>query len=145
LIAPRSSCTVHIMSDRLPSPLSFVPLLAALLVGGGAHAATQASPATMPVQVASSGVLAPSSAYIADDTKAAVSPVRQGFQPAPMPDQDADAPSTYVPRGAELSPALFSHKSEFAGDGYAPASDPDHGLDNRRTPAAGLNWSVPVK
>ena len=68
------------------------------------------------------------------------------FQPAPMPDPDRDPPSGGAsPHGASLAPALFSHKEEFAGDGYAPASNADYGLDHRRTPAAGLNWSVPVK
>jgi hypothetical protein len=63
-----------------------------------------------------------------------------------MPDPDIDPPhGAAPPRGPSLTPALFSHKEEFEGDGYAAASDPDHGLDHRRTPAAGLNWSVPVK
>ncbi len=62
-----------------------------------------------------------------------------------MPDPDIDPPHGAAARGPSLTPALFSHKEEFNGDGYASASDPDHGLDKRRTPAAGLNWSVPVK
>jgi hypothetical protein len=110
-----------------------------------AHAAAPGNAGAMAIQVAGAGLIAPAPSFIADDGKTTARVTPQGFQPAPMPDQDAAAPSTYTPRGASLSPALFSHKAEFAGDGYAPASDPDHGLDNRRTPAAGLNWSVPVK
>jgi hypothetical protein len=109
------------------------------------YAAPAGNPDVMPIQVASAGVIAPATHVTDDGGKTAAPAAARGFQPAPVPDQDADAPSTYVPRGPSLSPALFSHKAEFAGDGYAPASDPDHGLDNRRTPAAGLNWSVPVK
>ena len=69
------------------------------------------------------------------------------FQPAPVPDPDADRPTGGAEgqRGPSIAPALFSHKEEFAGDGFAAASDADHGLDHRRAPAAGLNWSVPVK
>jgi hypothetical protein len=133
------------MSDRPTSPRYYIPLLAGVVLCSGAHAASVGSVAAMPIQVASAGVIAPATSFIEDGTKTAPPVGPQGFLPAPVPDPDADAPSTYVARGPSLSPALFSHKAEFAGDGYAPASDPDHGLDNRRTPAAGLNWSVPVK
>jgi hypothetical protein len=100
----------------------------------------------MQVQVASAAELSPQVVSgLARAAAPATGAASQSFQPAPVPDPDIDPPKGSVARGPSLTPALFSHKSEFEGDGYAPASDPDHGLDKRRTPAAGLNWSVPVK
>ena len=106
-----------------------------------------ASPAAMPVQIV------PLGAFRAETDTASQPPavsstgaqVATSYQPAPMPDPDIDPPHGAFARGPSLTPALFSHKEEFNGDGYAGASDPDHGLDHRRTPAAGLNWSVPVR
>jgi hypothetical protein len=109
----------------------------------------------MPVQIVPLGAFHPDGAAaeqiagtVTSNTSgpgASVSPAGTNFQPAPMPDPDADPPHGASARGPSLTPALFSHKEEFDGDGYASGSDPDHGLDHRRTPAAGLNWSVPVK
>jgi hypothetical protein len=67
------------------------------------------------------------------------------FQPAPVPNPDIDPPHGATHSEPSLTPALFSSSSVFEGDGYAPGSDPDSGLDKRRKPAAGLNWVVPVK
>jgi len=67
------------------------------------------------------------------------------FQPAPMPDQDIDPPHGASAHGPSLTPALFSHKAEFEGDGYSRGSDLGHEQDKRRQPAAGLNLSVPVR
>lgn len=133
------------MIYRLASPLRrlfpLVPLAAAGFMCG---AAAPSETTVMPVQVANAGLFPPPS-YEAPVTPETVSK-QPAYVPAPVPDPDADAPSSGAgPRGASLTPALFSHKAEFAGDGYAVDSDADHGLDKRRTPAAGLNWSVPVK
>jgi hypothetical protein len=67
------------------------------------------------------------------------------FQPAPVPNPDIDPPHGSARSEPSLTPALFSNTKVFDGDGYAPGSDPDTGLDKRRKPAAGLNWVVPVK
>ena len=68
-----------------------------------------------------------------------------GLQPAPVPNPDIDPPNTAAPAEASLSPALLSSKELFQGDGFAHASNRDHGIDQRTQPAAGLNLSVPVK
>ena len=122
------------------------------LLGLGAYLCASASmaatvpdaPAAMPIQVAGATLGSETALPVAQpQPKLSVS---GAFQPAPMPDPDVDPPSgASSARGASLTPALFSHKEEFAGDGFAAASDADHGLDHRRAPAAGLNWSVPVK
>ncbi len=79
---------------------------------------------------------------IAEPAKA---PERTGLQPAPLPDPDVDGPSEAAVIGPGLTPALFHEKTEFQGSGFSPASNLDHGQNQRRAPAAGLNWVVPVK
>jgi hypothetical protein len=129
------------MENRLHLPL-MVSLAAAGLLTAGGHGLA----APMQVQVATPGELNPpaTTSLVASNVsgQAHASAV---FQPAPIPDPDIDPPRGASARGPSLTPALFAHKEEFNGDGYASDSDPDHGLDKRRTPAAGLNWSVPVK
>jgi hypothetical protein len=68
-----------------------------------------------------------------------------GLQPAPLPNPDADGPRESTGLGPGLTPALFHEKAVFQGNGYSPASDLEHGVNERRTPAAGLNWTLPVK
>ena len=119
--------------------------LGALLCASSSIAATAPDvPVAMPIQVAGAALGSETSLpLVQPQAKLGVS---GAFQPAPMPDPDVDPPSGGgSARGASLTPAIFSHKEEFAGDGFAAASDADHGLDHRRAPAAGLNWSVPVK
>ena len=114
-----------------------------LAVYGTSAWAAGPSDTGMAVQVA--GDLGTSAANTIATTAASHAPA-PGFQPAPMPNQDVDAPQyAGTGRGPVLTPALFSQKTEFEGNGFASGSDPEHGLDKRRTPAAGLNWSVPVK
>jgi len=68
-----------------------------------------------------------------------------GLQPAPMPNPDFDPPHGDGANIPNLAPALLSPKVEFQGNGYAPASSLAYGADQRAKPAAGLNWSLPVK
>ena len=71
--------------------------------------------------------------------------VINGLQPAPLPNPDVDGPHESAGLGPGLTPALFHEKTEFQGNGFSPGSNLDHGVNERRTPAAGLNWTVPVK
>ena len=141
------------MTVRL-TPLVLIPSqegfrLAAFALGMGfcLPIAAAADPVAMQVQVASTSELAPLSDQNTVTLSAATASAGQIYQPAPMPNPDAEPPhdGDAAPSRATLAPALFSHKAEFQGDGYSAASSVDHGLDERRTPAAGLNWSVPVK
>ncbi len=120
-------------------------ILGAILWTGAPALAGGMSP-IMPIQVTGATLSAEQTqplALVAPQSKTGA--VAGVFAPAPMPDPDVDPPSGSVAGGPSLTPAIFAHKEEFAGDGYAAASDADHGLDHRRAPAAGLNWSVPVK
>ena len=115
----------------------------ALFWAASAHAGP--SPEAMPLQVTGDALGAETSIPAPPQAKPKLS-LSGVFQPAPMPDPDFDRPNGGGgAAGPSITPALFSHKAEFAGDGFAAASDADHGLDHRRAPAAGLNWSVPVK
>jgi hypothetical protein len=67
------------------------------------------------------------------------------LQPAPLPDPDADGPRDSTGLGPGLTPAFYRQKAEFQGNGFSPASDINHGLNERRAPALGLGWTVPVK
>jgi len=131
------------MTRTLLSPLVG---LGAMVWSVGAHSAVAApgNATSTPFQVAAISLGGESALPAAPPEKPRLG-VSGAFQPAPMPDPDIEAPSGGGSRGASLAPALFSHKEEFAGDGFAPASNADYGLDHRRAPAAGLNWSVPVK
>lgn len=67
------------------------------------------------------------------------------FQAAPIPDQDVSAPADRSKPDTTISPKLLSPRSLFQGDGYSYASSEQTTLDGRRTAAAGLGVSVPVK
>ena len=112
----------------------------------GVHGAAAAPDTTvaMPIQVSGASLASETSLPVPAPEKPKLG-IAGVFQPAPMPDPDVDPPSGASSHGPSLTPALFAHKEEFAGDGYSSASDADHGIDHRRAPAAGLNWSVPVK
>ena len=130
------------MARRALTPL--LGLCTTLWFAGVHTGAASPNPPSSSFDVAAVSLGGDNAAPIAPPEKSKLS-VAGVFQPAPMPDPDAEAPAGGGASGPSLTPALFSHKEEFAGDGFAAASDADHGLDHRRAPAAGLNWSVPVK
>ena len=148
LISVQSVRHGAVMTRKVLSPFQGYGLIgfgAMLWAAGPALAAAPSDTAgTMPIQVTGSSLGSETTL-----PEPAVKPKLSAsgvFQPAPMPDPDADPPSAgAAAQRPSITPALFSHKEEFAGDGFAAASDADHGLDHRRAPAAGLNWSVPVK
>jgi hypothetical protein len=135
--------TVTFMRARLNLSLS-VASTSALMFLAYPAAPCWAGASPMEVQIAPGGDLGQAKTSYIATVPSKSERVSAVFQPAPIPDPDIGPPSAAA-RGPSLTPALFTHKEEFSGDGYADASDPDHGLDKRRTPAAGLNLSVPVK
>lgn len=116
--------------------------LSALMLLVTAMPAYAASPRPSVLHVASVEALTSPSSSIATPAKSAAA---EGLVPAPMPNPDIDPPHGESRRDAELQPALLSEKLEFQGNGFAPASNSDYGLDQRTKPAAGLALSVPVK
>jgi hypothetical protein len=121
---------------------------AAVLVVAGCGLAAAGPAPTLQVQVADSGPLSGAPAPVTRAAPVAKKPVlvtATGFEPAPMPNPDANAPLSAGARQANLAPAFFSQKAEFAGNGYAGTSSIDDGEEHRRTPAAGLALSVPMQ
>jgi len=115
-----------------------------------AHAASSArsrQSAHLPVMIAELGPLdepsLPASPLIKPQAAAAAAPTGTGFLPAPVPNEDRDAPPAANP-SAQLGPALLSRKTEFQGHGFANASSQDHGIAEREQPAAGVKISLPV-
>ena len=126
------------MDLRLPA---LVLVLAASPAFAGQHQSA-ALKAASALQVANVEALSEQTSAIAQPVKAMAI---IGMQPAPMPDPDIDPPHSDGPAGPNLAPALLSPKLEFQGNGFSHASNRDYGIDQRTQPAAGLNWSVPVK
>ena len=81
-------------------------------------------------------------ALIVGAKPSAAAMARTGFEPAPLPNPDVDAPGGAGPE-PRLSPALLSRKAEFLGNGFSNASSLDYGAAEKRQPAAGVNLLVP--
>jgi hypothetical protein len=109
----------------------------------GGRATPPAAPLT--VQLADSSVLPRAEPAPIAASPASVAPEANLLAPAPVPNQDIDAPISLTGTEPRLSPALLSRKKTFEGDGFSHGSGQDYGLDERTPPAPGLNLSVPVK
>jgi len=80
------------------------------------------------------------------------SPLQRGtpepprFRPAPVPDQDAAAPSG--PRAgndAQIGPGFFTRRNQYRGEGYSAGSSSQIQQDRRAQPGAGVNLRVPLQ
>ncbi len=75
----------------------------------------------------------------------------QVLRPAPVPDQDFDAPGPSRQALAEqdqasLQPSFYSAaRRGFSGDGFANGSTLDDDHANRRKPGGGMSLSIPVQ
>jgi hypothetical protein len=117
---------------RLAAALLALPLIAAApgpvafdthLTGDGVFAAAKARPIDVPV--------------VKSD----------GYERAPMPDQDIDRPRAAESDSNEprVQPSLFNTKVEYSGEGYTTRGGSSVGANEaRKKPGVGLNWSVPV-
>jgi hypothetical protein len=68
-----------------------------------------------------------------------------GFDPAPLPDQDAFAPVVRPSGDASVSPGLFTRKNQYHGEGLPADSSVQAEQDRRAIPGAGLNLSMPLQ
>ena len=75
----------------------------------------------------------------------------EGLRPAPVPDQDLDAPGPSRQALAEqdqasVQPSFYSAARQgFSGDGFADGSTLDDDHANRRKPGGGVSLSIPVQ
>lgn len=73
----------------------------------------------------------------------------QALKPAPLPNQDFDAPGpdaqTLAAQGqTSVSPSFYGGSKHFAGDGYAPGSTLDDRQNGHRA-GGGMSLSIPVQ
>jgi hypothetical protein len=135
--------------------LILVLAVGALALGGPIGFAADAMAAPTPVaassfsvQIADTGLSGtrPSTGLVAAKPATPPRPPAGTLAPAPIPNQDIDAPvARAAPREPRLEPAFFSRKAEFEGDGFSAGSNLDYNTEDKDKPAAGLNLSVPVK
>lgn len=74
----------------------------------------------------------------------------QILRPAPLPDQDLDAPGPSMQalaaqQDASLTPSFYSTAKHFSGDGFAAGSTLDEDQSNRHRPGGGMSLSIPVQ
>jgi hypothetical protein len=67
-----------------------------------------------------------------------------GYQNAPMPDADVNAPLPPTPKTAQVSPSLFQPRKQFRGDGYSYGSTAQSWQEQRLKPAPGVTLKVPL-
>ncbi len=73
-------------------------------------------------------------------------PTSPRFTPAPVPDQDAAAPSgPQAGRDAEIAPSFFTRRDQYRGAGYSTGSSSQIQQDRRAQPGAGVNLRVPLQ
>ena len=71
------------------------------------------------------------------------------LRPAPLPDQDFDAPgpdraALAAQQESSLVPSVYNHAETFSGDGFATGSNLEADKNNRRRPGGGMALSIPV-
>lgn len=74
----------------------------------------------------------------------------QLMRPAPLPDQDYDAPgpseqALAAQDQASVSPSLVSPSRHFSGDGFASGSTLDEDRVNRHRAGGGMSLSIPMQ
>ncbi len=73
-----------------------------------------------------------------------VSVAKAGYQAAPVPNPDVDAPPDTTKPDTTVGPRFLRPKALFQGDGYSYASSEQGTLEGRRLAAAGLGLNVPL-
>ena len=74
----------------------------------------------------------------------------QVLRPAPLPDQDLEAPEPSAQALAaqsqtSLQPSFYSAATHFSGDGFSAGSTLDGDHANRSRPGGGMSLSIPVQ
>ncbi len=71
------------------------------------------------------------------------------MRPAPLPDQDVDAPgpdaqTLAAQQQASVGPSFYGNKDHFSGDGFSAGSNLESDKNNRRRPGGGMSLSIPM-
>lgn len=72
------------------------------------------------------------------------------LRPAPLPDQDMDAPgpdaqALSAQQQASVAPSFYGNQNHFSGDGFSSGSNLEADKNNRRRPGGGMSLSIPVQ
>ncbi len=72
------------------------------------------------------------------------------LRPAPLPDQDLDAPgpspdALAAQQQASLQPSFYAPARHFSGDGFSAGSTLDGDHVNRAKPGGGMSLSIPMQ
>ncbi|MCQ8241634.1 hypothetical protein [Rhizosaccharibacter radicis] len=153
--APRHQASAR--ADRRPAALRGTALLLGALAIAAAHpaiaAARRADAGTENAGFSSLEVMqatidplaAPARPVIVQEAHATT------LRPAPLPDQDLDAPGLTSDelasqQEASLSPHVFAPVHQhFSGDGFANGASLDKDRANRSRPGGGMSLSIPVQ
>ena len=115
--------------------------LAALLVVLMAPAAAAQAQRGIVLQAQPSSPLLP-----VPPTRPRAAPAPGGYEPAPTPNRDVDAPlGPRASNAPQVGPSLFTRKDLYRGDGYARGSTSETEVEKRVKPGAGFNLRLPLQ
>ena len=72
-------------------------------------------------------------------------PNASGFDAAPIPNQDAFAPTTRATNDASIAPNVFTRKDQYRGEGIQPNSSAQTQEDRKALPGAGFSLRMPLQ
>ncbi len=69
---------------------------------------------------------------------------KPAYEPAPLPNRDLTVPTTRQSEEPNLSPTLFTTKTQYRGDGFSPGSTAQADQERRARPGAGFSLHMPL-
>ena len=66
------------------------------------------------------------------------------YQPAPLPDRDAELAPPKASNAPSLAPTLFTRPNEYRGDGFSKGSTAQSEQERRVHPGAGMSLHLPL-
>ena len=69
---------------------------------------------------------------------------RPRYQPAPLPDRDAELAPPKASDAPSLAPTLFTRPTEYRGDGFSKGSTAQSEQERRVHPGAGMSLHLPL-
>ena len=72
-------------------------------------------------------------------------PNAPGFDAAPIPNQDAFAPTSRASSDASIAPNVFTRKDQYRGESIQPNSSAQTQEDRKALPGAGISLRMPLQ
>lgn len=89
--------------------------------------------------------IAPGRVQVVTSATASAHAQLAGYQSAPLPDEDSQAPAEAVSADPSVRPAFFGRKTTFKGDGFMHGSDIETDQAHRQKPSGGLSLNIPMQ